>query len=373
MRSIGRGKRYAIKHIPKLESPPHCRSALRELTILNQLSHPGVVKLFDVVGPHSLEEGRLSSVNLVLEYGELDLQKLFRYKAELTLIHVEYILYQLLSALNYIHSAGVIHRDIKPANILINTNSVIKICDFGLARELSLSGISTSKAAPTLNTHIYELERDLSPHVCTRWYRAPEVILMEQYDTKADIWGVGCIFYELLGLIKNFGKRGALFPGEACTPLSPTYGDHGKPFWNPLDQLAIIMNYVNDEETQDEGYYWIKNRRMREHVRILGHKRGMGLDSLFKSTENKREEELAIDLLSQLLKFNPTQRISIKRALKHEFFSHISGGERSKLQFDADFVLSLPFDKGALGNSDIIIHKLLSKEIKSFIPPFARY
>ena len=73
-----------------------------------------------------------------MELGETDFKKLFDTvpKTELDEDHIITILYNQLCALSYIHSANIIHRDLKPGNILINRNSEIKICDFGLARAM---------------------------------------------------------------------------------------------------------------------------------------------------------------------------------------------------------------------------------------------
>ena len=70
------------------------------------------------------------------------------------------------------------------------------------------------------------MKRELTSHVTTRYYRAPEIILLEKdYGTAIDIWGVGCIFAELLGMMKRsvptFIDRKPLFPGKSCFPLSP--------------------------------------------------------------------------------------------------------------------------------------------------------
>jgi mitogen-activated protein kinase 1/3 len=70
------------------------------------------------------------------------------------------------------------------------------------------------------------MKRELTGHVCTRWYRAPELILLEKdYGEAIDIWSVGCIFAELLTMMKEnaptFIDRKPLFPGESCFPLSP--------------------------------------------------------------------------------------------------------------------------------------------------------
>ena len=138
--------------------------------------------------------------------------------------HLRIVVYNILCAISFCHSSNVIHRDIKPSNILLNSRCQVKICDFGLARTLPESligkGSGNSKRVRdsvmkydiddnVIKGQIKEkLEKDrnkrkskkrcISTHVSSRWFRAPEVILLEkQYDQAIDMWGVGCWIYEL--------------------------------------------------------------------------------------------------------------------------------------------------------------------------------
>ena len=127
-------------------------------------------------------------VFLVMDYFKSDLKKLMNSKTQLSEQHVIVIMYNLLCAVNFIHTANIIHRDIKPANVLIDTNCNVRICDFGLSR----SAVDEEQKDG-------RKKRSLSKHVQSRWYRAPEVILTErEYDQAIDMWSVGCILAELL-------------------------------------------------------------------------------------------------------------------------------------------------------------------------------
>lgn len=120
-----------------------------------------------------------------MEYVPLDLKKVMEYSEGLKINKQEmlWILYQVLCALNFLHSANVIHRDLKPSNILLDENLKVKLCDLGLARSLPRDR---------------GVKRDLSNQVVARWYRPPEIILLQKkYGSKVDIWGAGCILSEM--------------------------------------------------------------------------------------------------------------------------------------------------------------------------------
>ena len=96
---------------------------------------------------------------------------------------------QIVKGMAYVHSQGVCHRDLKPENILMNSEGVVKICDFGSAKVLSPSGLNT-------------------PYIVSRYYRAPELILAcSDYTTAIDVWAIGCILAEFL-------TRRPIFPGK---------------------------------------------------------------------------------------------------------------------------------------------------------------
>lgn len=98
-------------------------------------------------------------------------------------VHKRYIIYQVLIALKYLHSAELVHRDLKPSNLLLNSDCLTKVCDFGLVRYVG----KTEDDAPVL-----------TEGVATRWYRAPEVLLgSKDYNQQADMWSLGCIIAEI--------------------------------------------------------------------------------------------------------------------------------------------------------------------------------
>lgn len=146
-----------------------------------------------------------------------------------------------------------------------------------------------------------------TPYVATRWYRAPELLLMWETATKAiDVWSVGCIFAELF-------LRKALFPGK-----------------NYLHQVDLILDVLGTPaEHEIKGCEKAKN-----YVRGLPFKQQRSFRSLFPNASTQ-----ALDLLSKMLKFDPTERITVEEALKHPYLEslHDANDEPSAEIFDFSF------------------------------------
>lgn len=149
-------------------------TAIREVSLLKSLKHNNIITLHDII-----YTGK--TLTLVIEFVERDLSHYLNECDHNVNIHnVRLFLYQLLRGLKYCHDRRVLHRDLKPQNILITSNGDLKLADFGLAR---------AKSLPT---------KTFTNEVVTLWYRAPDVLLGNiDYGTSIDIWGVGCIFFEM--------------------------------------------------------------------------------------------------------------------------------------------------------------------------------
>ena len=122
------------------EDEVDCKRILREIDLLRKLSHPYVINILDVVEPKNFET--FDTLYVVLELAESDLKKVIKSAIHLQIKHIQTVVYNLLCAVKYLHSANVLHRDLKPANVLVNEDCSVKICDFGLAR--SISGIESA-------------------------------------------------------------------------------------------------------------------------------------------------------------------------------------------------------------------------------------
>lgn len=167
----------------------------------HMIGHENIVKLYEVIPPTVCNE-KINEVYMVFEWMAGDLSKFIR-SGQLQDTHVMGFTYQIIAALKYIHSAGIMHRDMKPSNILVNPAGDIKLADFGLA--IGEAGTS----------------HQLINYVVTRWYRAPELLLdQKNYDYAIDMWSVGCILGEMLA-------RRPLFRGNSSK-----------------DQLRLILSLI---------------------------------------------------------------------------------------------------------------------------------
>ena len=156
--------------------------------------HDNIIKM-----QHVIRADNGQDIYITFEYMQTDMYAVIR-AAILTPIHTKSIVYQLLKALKFVHSAGVVHRDIKPSNLLLNDECHLKVCDFSRARALDLDRLAA--------------EAPLTDYVGTRWYRAIELLLGSMHYTFAiDVWAVGCVYAEML-----LGRP--VFPGESATDAS---------------------------------------------------------------------------------------------------------------------------------------------------------
>eukprot|EP00826_Nyctotherus_ovalis_P008587 TRINITY_DN1222_c0_g5_i2.p1 TRINITY_DN1222_c0_g5~~TRINITY_DN1222_c0_g5_i2.p1 ORF type:complete len:215 (+),score=50.20 TRINITY_DN1222_c0_g5_i2:107-751(+) len=175
----------------------------------------------------------------------------------------------------------------------------------------------------------------LTAHVMTRFYRAPEVILLEKYSTAVDVWGAGCVFGELLQTVrevkKNFKDRSPLFAGEYCFPLTQppeevkqrarTEREHIFPL--PDDQMTKIVATLGHPSAQSTAF--IQNKSAMKYMQLLSACKTEGIDS---AVPNMEDEER--DLLGKLLEFSPELRITAKEALAHPYFDSVREEEEVK-------------------------------------------
>jgi len=290
-------KEVAIKHTQGFSGCAESSKQLaREVIVLRLLKgHPCIISLEDLF--ISKAENGLIGVNLVFERYPFDLNRLIKSKKTLSTNQIEFLLYQILDGIHYVHSASWIHRDLKPHNILVNLACKIKICDFGLARPTQ-DMISENEVTPYA---------ELTDYVVTRWYRSPEVILRCSTlgNASVDIWSIGCILAELV-------LQAPLFKGD-----------------NAVHVLGLIFDCIGTPDPNDE---WIDNQKSRDYIRSYTHRTDQGFKQTF-----EREDPSLVDLLKKLLELNPKKRISAAEALPHSFFSSDSYKKPDLLKFPENF------------------------------------
>ena len=212
-------------------------------------------------------------IYLVFDFMDTDLHAVIRANI-LEDIHKQYIIYQVLKCLKYMHSANLLHRDLKPSNLLLNSECHVKVADFGLARSLDKK---------------VDQQPLLTDYVATRWYRAPEILLgSNKYTKGVDMWSLGCILAELL-----IGKP--VFPGTSTlNQLDRVMEITGRPTPEDIESINSPL-----AQTMLESLPPSKNRRLRD---------------VFPTASDD-----AIDLIKKLLVFNPHKRLTAEQALKHKY------------------------------------------------------
>ncbi|KAI7808256.1 putative cyclin-dependent kinase 17-like [Triplophysa rosa] len=237
-------------------------TAIREVSLLKDLKHANIVTLHDIIHTDKC-------LTLVFEYLDRDLKQYLDDCGIMNVFNVKIFLFQLLRGLAYCHQRKVLHRDLKPQNLLINERGELKLADFGLAR---------AKSVPT---------KTFSNEVVTLWYRPPDVLLgSTEYSTSIDIWGVGCIFYEMLT-----GRP--LFSGSTVE-----------------DQLHLIFRILG---SPTETSWPELNETF--HSYHFPHYDGEPL-----ITHAPRLSSDGHDLIHQLVQFSGRRRVSADVALQHIYF-----------------------------------------------------
>lgn len=272
----------------------------RELQIIRKFEHPNIVQLkhcfYSSGGPppmalssKSTRDGKESSspqngnpddlyLNLVLEYVPDTVYKINKHyiKADerMPMFLVKLYVYQMLRSLAHIHSEGICHRDIKPQNLLVDIQThSLKLCDFGSAKMLRPE------------------ESNIS-YICSRYYRAPELIFgASTYTPAIDVWSLGCVFAELI-----LGKP--LFPGKSG-----------------IDQLVEIIKVLG---TPTKEEIFAMNPHYTDFKFPL-----INASPWSKVFANKKACADAMDLLSRMLVYDPAKRISASDGMAHAFFEEL--------------------------------------------------
>jgi len=242
-------------------------TAIREISLLKELSdHPNIVRLKDVLYVKN-------KLYLIFEYIPYDLKRYMESVLKIDPVLIKSYMYQILKGLEHCHSRRILHRDMKPQNLLIDKGGCLKIADFGLSRAFSV---------PT---------RAYTHEVVTLWYRAPEILLgQSRYSTPVDIWSAGCIFAEMV-------NRLPLFPGDS-----------------EIDQLFRIFRTLGTPNEQS----WPGVTKLPDYQAIFPNNTPQPISKLFQVLE-----PAGIDLIENMLQYEPSKRITAKAALAHPYFDNL--------------------------------------------------
>ncbi|XP_012524241.1 cyclin-dependent kinase 11B isoform X3 [Monomorium pharaonis] len=251
-------------------------TSLREINTLLKSQHPNIVTVREIVVGSNMDK-----IFIVMDYVEHDLKSLIETMKQKKQVfipgEVKCLMQQLLRAVAHLHDNWILHRDLKTSNLLLSHRGILKVGDFGLAREYG---------SPL---------RQYTPIVVTLWYRAPELLLCDKeyaglYSTPIDMWSVGCIFAELL-------RMEPLFPGKSdIDQLNKIFKELGTPserIWPGYTKLPIVQKIPF-------AHYPVNNLRQRFSLSL---------------------SDLGVELLNKFLTYDPRQRVTAEDALNHGYFT----------------------------------------------------
>ncbi|KAH8294108.1 hypothetical protein KR054_008403 [Drosophila jambulina] len=254
-------------------------TSLREINTLLKGQHQNIVTVREIVVGSNMDK-----IFIVMDYVEHDLKSLMETmknrKQSFFPGEVKCLTQQLLLAVAHLHDNWILHRDLKTSNLLLSHKGILKVGDFGLAREYG----SPIKKYTSL--------------VVTLWYRAPELLLCSPvYSTPIDVWSVGCIFAEFLQMLP-------LFPGKSeIDELNRIFKELGTPnekIWPGYTELPAVKNMLS----QNSQFTEYPVSQLRKHFQ-------------------EKTSELGLSLLQGLLTYDPKQRLTADAAHKHEYFQEL--------------------------------------------------
>ncbi|XP_008316836.1 cyclin-dependent kinase 11B isoform X1 [Cynoglossus semilaevis] len=243
-------------------------TSLREINTILKAQHPNIVTVREIVVGSNMDK-----IYIVMNYVEHDLKSLMETMKQPFLPgEVKTLMIQLLRGVRHLHDNWILHRDLKTSNLLLSHKGILKVGDFGLAREYG------SPLKP------------YTPVVVTLWYRSPELLLgAKEYSTAVDMWSVGCIFGELL-------TQKPLFPGKSeLDQIQKIFKDLGTPsekIWPGYNELPAVKKMNFNE-------FPYNNLRKRFGALL---------------------SDQGFDLMNKFLTYCPSQRILSDEGLKHEYF-----------------------------------------------------
>ena len=333
-------KTFALKRYPSLfRSIGDTRNIIRELVVFRALGSSGLTPRVETVVCTEMRDSFpfYGGVALVMEEFPCDLRR-FMKGPEGRDCDVRGLAYKLAQAVDFLHRSGLIHRDLKPDNVLIDpSTSRLVITDFNHARlfdaETSEDFSERSSVFSTTGSESFfgDRKRDAegapppqTKVLGTRFYRSPEVLLLQDHDDKADIWAFGCIVLELLHCKLGIGNHPS-FLGENCETLSPrSEPATGKSGSGPStislskkDQILAILRAFGPQPRS--AFSFVQKEKFRSFLQNFSKFRCRG-PGLFARLESLNIDGQLIDLLRRTLALDPSKRPCAAEVLAHPFF-----------------------------------------------------
>lgn len=293
VRKVGRGKYSEVfegvnsinneRCIIKILKPVKKKKIKREIKILQNLcGGPNIVKLLDIV-----RDQQSKTPSLIFEYvNNTDFKVLY---PTLSDYDIRYYIYELLKALDYCHSQGIMHRDVKPHNVMIDHEQrKLRLIDWGLAE-------------------FYHPGKEYNVRVASRYFKGPELLVdLQDYDYSLDMWSLGCMF------------AGMIFRKE------PFFYGHDN-----YDQLVKIAKVLGTDEL---NAYLNKYRiELDPHLEALVGRHSRKPWSKFINADNQHlVVPEAVDFLDKLLRYDHQERPTAKEAMAHPYFYHVRSAEGSR-------------------------------------------
>ncbi|CAN3357634.1 casein kinase II subunit alpha [Diutina catenulata] len=285
IKKLGRGKYSEVflgvdltqgtKCVIKVLKPVKRKKIKREISILkNLVGGPNVITLFDVV-----REPQSKTPGLIFEHVDnIDFRTLYPTFSD---HDIRYYMLELLKALEYCHSMGIMHRDVKPHNVMIDHKSKkLRLIDWGLAE-------------------YYHPNTEYNVRVASRFFKGPELLVnFRHYDYSLDLWSFGCMLAAMVFLKEPFfhGKSNT----DQLVQIVRVLGS------NSLNAYLQKYNLTLSEEYEDLAYY---NRR--------------SWDRFVNDNNQHLVSDEFLDFIDKLLRFDHQERLTAQEAMNHPYFDPV--------------------------------------------------
>lgn len=285
IKKLGRGKYSEVflgidlssgsKCVIKVLKPVKRKKIKREISILqNLIGGPNIVGLLDVV-----REPQLKSPALIFEHvNNVDFRQLY---PTFTDLDIRFYMYELLRALDFSHSMGIMHRDVKPHNVMIDhTTKKLRLIDWGLAE-------------------YYHPGTEYNVRVASRYFKGPELLVdFRLYDYSLDLWSYGCMLASIVF------KKEPFFHGKSNT-----------------DQLVQIVRVLGSDDLHT--YLQKYNLTLAEEYEDLGYYNRRPWTRFINENNDHLVTDEFIDFIDNILRYDHQERLTAQEAMAHPYFDPV--------------------------------------------------